>query len=210
MEEDCRKVGRQGRPGGRGGGTGAAVAARYVLAGGRAGGRASTGTGQCVQCTALCGCPTRLPGGSPVAHLTDEALVVALKGAGEEVEVEGAGAVGATLPHKGCTRGGARLKMILTSAVQGGNSSTATARIMQKPEAGSRQKQEQGRSSPCAPERPNWLMTKLRLLDRVCAQTAGELGHRPPFSPPVACRAAWRHAPQLPTPAPTRPPARSG
>ena len=43
---------------------------------------------------------------TPTTHLADEALVVALKGAGEDVKVEGAGAVGSILPHKGCRGAG--------------------------------------------------------------------------------------------------------
>jgi hypothetical protein len=43
---------------------------------------------------------------TPTTHLADEALVVALKGAGEDVKVEGASAVGSILPHKGCRGAG--------------------------------------------------------------------------------------------------------
>ena len=47
------------------------------------------------------------------AHLAHKPLVLALHQAGEEVKVEGAGAVGAALPHKRCRKGrGGRGKSI--------------------------------------------------------------------------------------------------
>jgi hypothetical protein len=49
---------------------------------------------------------------APPAHLADESLVVALERAGEDVKVEGAGAVGSIFPHKGCRRAGELGKQI--------------------------------------------------------------------------------------------------